>query len=42
MIEAKIYDQDGNLVSFKMKDSKFNEQFKEWLAIHDRYNGVRE
>lgn len=41
VIKAKIYDQDGNLRAFNMKDTQFNRQFKEWLAVHDRYNGAR-
>jgi hypothetical protein len=41
IVEAKIYDQDGNLRPFRMKDTFFNRLFREWLAVHDRYSGER-
>lgn len=36
-VVAKLYDQEGNLVPFVMKPGKLQEQFREWLARHDRY-----
>jgi hypothetical protein len=37
MVEARIYDQEGNLQPFPMKDTPFNRQFSRWLREHDRY-----
>ena len=37
IVEAFIYDQEGNLLPFNMKRTDFTERFREWLAIHDRY-----
>lgn len=36
-IEAWIYDQEGQLQPFRMKDTPFNRAFAEWLRVHDRY-----
>jgi hypothetical protein len=34
--EARIYDQDGNLRPFPMRDTPSNRLFAEWLRVHDR------
>ena len=39
MIDAKIYDQDGKLMPFQMKDTPENRLFAFWLRCHDRYTG---
>jgi hypothetical protein len=36
-IEVKIYDQEGKLLPFPMKDTPDNQHFAEYLRIHDRY-----
>lgn len=41
MIESRIYDQEGNFQTFRMKDTTFNRPFAEWLRVHDRYNATR-
>jgi len=37
MIDAWIYDQEGNCQPFPMKDTPMNRAFAEWLRVHDRY-----
>jgi len=37
MIMAVIYDQEGNLMPFKMSDTPENRLFATWLKLHDRY-----
>lgn len=37
IVEARIYDQEGNLQPFNMKDTPDNRHFAEFLRIHDRY-----
>lgn len=37
MIEARIYDQEGNLQPFNMSESRSNALFAEFLRVHDRY-----
>jgi hypothetical protein len=36
-IQAKIYDQEGKLQPFPMKNTPDNQHFAEYLRIHDRY-----
>jgi hypothetical protein len=36
IIAAHIYDQEGILQPFNMKDKQFNRAFAEWLRVHDR------
>ncbi|MET0375659.1 MAG: hypothetical protein ABW128_15555 [Rhizorhabdus sp.] len=42
MIEAKIYDQEGLLQTFRMKETVSNRLFAEWLRVHDRANSPKE
>jgi len=37
IVEARIYDQEGNLQPFNMEDTPDNRHFAEFLRIHDRY-----
>ena len=36
-IDARIYDQQGNLQPFPMRDCADNRHFAAWLRQHDRY-----
>lgn len=36
ILATKIYDQDGTMRPFPMRDTPFNRQFSEWLRCHDR------
>lgn len=36
-LPARIYDQEGNLQPFPIKDTPENRLFAEWLRVHDRY-----
>ena len=42
IVTAKIYDQQGNLQPFNMKDTPDNRHFAEFLRIHDRYTPSRD
>jgi hypothetical protein len=36
-IELKIYDQEGNLSSLTVRDTRFNRQLVVWCRKFDRY-----
>lgn len=36
-IHFRIYDQEGNLQPFVLKDSTDNRHFVDWVKHHDRY-----
>jgi hypothetical protein len=40
VISAFIYDQEGNLIPFTVKDSPLNRFFVEYVQRHDRYSGT--
>lgn len=40
IIHANIYDQEGNLIPFMVKDTAMNRFFVQWLQRHDRYTKI--